>query len=102
MRRIIQKHVYYYSKVLCIVFFVYCLISLRVNAGRTRQWYHNNWCGETPVGECLYWIGSVWDYVFLTSSSFHNGWTLLHVGLISSLLLLIIILLIEIAEGYKI
>ena len=99
MRRTIQKHVYYYSKILCVVLFTYCLITLRINAGTTRQWYYNNWC---PLGEpCGYWVGSVWDYVFLTSSSFHDGWTLLHVGLVSSLLLLVIVLLLEIAEGDK-
>ena len=96
MRRMIQNNVYYYSKILCVVFFSYCLINLRINAGKTRQWYYENWC---PQGEpCMYYVGSVWDYVFLTSSSFHDGWTLLHVGLISSLLLLMIILLIEIAD----
>ena len=96
MRRMIQNNVYYYSKILCVVFFSYCLINLRINAGKTRQWYYENWC---PQGEpCMYYVGSVWDYVFLTSSSFHVGWTLLHVGLISSLLLLMIILLIEIAD----
>jgi hypothetical protein len=96
MKFTIPKQVYFFSKVFCVVLFTYCLIELRLNAGMARKWYYNNWC---PLGEpCKYWVGSVWDYVFLTSSSFHDGWTLLHVGLVSSVVLLIIVLLIEISD----
>lgn len=113
MSRTVPKQVYFYSKVFCVVLFTYCLIELRLNAEMARKWYHNNWCGETSTmrprldqltplqgepSECLYWVGSVWDYVFLTSSAFHDGWTLLHVGLVSSVVLLIIVLLIEISD----
>jgi hypothetical protein len=72
------------------VWFLYSWMSLKVNAEATRAWYHNNWCGETLVGECSYWVGNDYDYMFLTSSAFHDGFTLYHVGLIGAILLFII------------
>ena len=96
MKRTIPKQVYFYSKSLCVVLFTYCLIELYLNAAYSRKWYYDNWC---PSGDpCKYWVGSVWDYVFLTSSSFHDGWPLRHVGVVSSVVLLIIVLLIEITD----
>mgnify|MGYP003624642820 CR=1 FL=1 len=83
------------------VLFLWSWMSLRVNAEATRAWYHNNWCGETPVGECLYWVGSVEDYMFLTSSAFHDGFTLYHVGLITAIVLFIITILNELLSELK-
>ncbi len=75
---------------------MWCSINLYLSARATRAWYHHNWCAEMPVGECSYWVGSVLDYIFLTSSSFHDGFTLRHVGLIGAIFLFIMTYLLEI------
>ena len=81
---------YKIAKWFAVGWFMWCGINLYLNAKATRAWYHKNWCGEMPVGECSYWVGSTWDYMFLTSSSFHDGFALGHVGLIGAILLFII------------
>lgn len=93
---------YVIGKVASLGLFLWSWITLKANAAATRAWYHNNWCGETPVGECLYWVGSDYDYMFLTSSSFHDGFTLYHVGLIGAILLFIITYQLEIVNELQI
>lgn len=105
---------YVIGKVASIGLFLYSWITLKANAAATRAWYHNNWCGETPTmrprltslqgepSECLYWVGSDYDYMFLTSSAFHDGFTLHHVGLIGAILLFIITYQLEIVNELQI
>ena len=92
---------YVIGKVVSIGLFLWSWITLKANAAATRAWYHSNWCGETPVGECLYWVGSDYDYMFLTSSAFHDGFTLYHVGLITAIVLFIITILNELLSELK-
>ena len=87
---------YKIAKWFAVGWFMWCGINLYLSAKATRAWYHHNWCAELPVGQCSYWVGSILDYIFLTSSSFHDGFTLRHVGLIGAILLFIITYLLEI------
>ena len=70
-----------------------CFVALYNNAESQRQYYFNNWCGtgnwNDPIlvnDTCLYFVGNVWDYLFLTSSAFHSGFSLWHVGMLTGLL----------------
>lgn len=89
---------------LCLGAFLYSITVIFYEAELTRQWYYQNWCDAVPQNECLYFVGSIFDYAFLTSSAFHSGFTLLHMVALTSIITYIIlnqIRILDLLEGGK-
>ncbi len=69
------------GKAFLIIQILYQFSMLADSAEKTRKWYHSNWCHDAMTANqpCGYWVGSIWDYIFMTASSFHTGLNLRHV-----------------------